>query len=56
MCLEKDILGQCLREGSASMDVLRTVAEQFKVNINIVTLNFLKLILNIFCFVLEPRT
>jgi len=38
------------------MEVLRTEAEQVKVNMNIVTLNFYKLILNIFCFVLEPRT
>jgi len=49
MCLEKDTLGQFLREGSASMEVLRTEAEQVKVNINIFTLNFFKLsILNIF--------
>jgi len=34
MCLEKDTLGQFLREGSASMEVLRTEAEQVKVNIN----------------------
>lgn len=33
MCLEKDTLGQFLREGSASMEVLRTEAEQVKVNI-----------------------
>lgn len=32
MCLEKDTLGQFLREGSASMEVLRTEAEQVKVN------------------------
>jgi hypothetical protein len=31
MCLEKDTLGQFLREGSASMEVLRTEAEQVKV-------------------------
>lgn len=30
MCLEKDSLGQFLREGSASMEVLRTEAEQVK--------------------------
>ncbi|XP_017759104.1 PREDICTED: putative U5 small nuclear ribonucleoprotein 200 kDa helicase [Eufriesea mexicana] len=30
MCLEKDTLGQFLREGSASMEVLRTEAEQVK--------------------------
>lgn len=33
MCLEKDTLGHFLREGSASMEVLRTEAEQVKVNI-----------------------
>ncbi|KAJ8921892.1 hypothetical protein NQ315_008525 [Exocentrus adspersus] len=32
MCLEKDTLGQFLREGSASMEVLRTEAEQVKNN------------------------
>lgn len=31
MCLEKDTLGHFLREGSASMEVLRTEAEQVKV-------------------------
>ncbi len=31
MCLEKDTLGLFLREGSASMEVLRTEAEQVKV-------------------------
>ncbi|KDR19736.1 putative U5 small nuclear ribonucleoprotein 200 kDa helicase [Zootermopsis nevadensis] len=30
MCLEKDTLGKFLREGSASMEVLRTEAEQVK--------------------------
>uniref|UniRef100_A0A8D8QH49 U5 small nuclear ribonucleoprotein 200 kDa helicase n=3 Tax=Cacopsylla melanoneura TaxID=428564 RepID=A0A8D8QH49_9HEMI len=30
MCLEKDTLGQFLREGSASMEVLRTEADQVK--------------------------
>ncbi|KMQ84918.1 putative u5 small nuclear ribonucleoprotein helicase, partial [Lasius niger] len=30
MCLEKDTLGQFLREGSASMEVLRTEAQQMK--------------------------
>lgn len=30
MCLDKDSLGQFLREGSASMEVLRTEAEQVK--------------------------
>lgn len=30
MCLEKDTLGQFLREGSASMEVLRSEAEQVK--------------------------
>ncbi|KAI5640821.1 sec63 brl domain-containing protein [Phthorimaea operculella] len=30
MCLDKDTLGQFLREGSASMEVLRTEAEQVK--------------------------
>lgn len=35
MCLEKDTLGQFLREGSASMEVLRTEAEQVKVNTNL---------------------
>lgn len=30
MCLEKDTLGQFLREGSASMEILRTEAEQVK--------------------------
>ncbi|XP_017773161.1 PREDICTED: putative U5 small nuclear ribonucleoprotein 200 kDa helicase [Nicrophorus vespilloides] len=30
MCLEKDTLGQFLKEGSASMEVLRTEAEQVK--------------------------
>eukprot|EP00096_Caligus_rogercresseyi_P012340 TRINITY_DN5132_c0_g1_i1.p1 TRINITY_DN5132_c0_g1~~TRINITY_DN5132_c0_g1_i1.p1 ORF type:complete len:1550 (-),score=525.80 TRINITY_DN5132_c0_g1_i1:223-4416(-) len=30
MCLEKDTLGQFLREGSASMEVLRTESEQVK--------------------------
>lgn len=30
MCLEKDSLGQFLKEGSASMEVLRTEAEQVK--------------------------
>ncbi|XP_045541112.1 putative U5 small nuclear ribonucleoprotein 200 kDa helicase [Papilio machaon] len=30
MCLEKDTLGQFLREGSASVEVLRTEAEQVK--------------------------
>lgn len=34
MCLEKDTLGHFLREGSASMEVLRTEAEQVKVNTN----------------------
>lgn len=33
MCLEKDTLGQFLREGSASMEVLRTEAEQVKVSL-----------------------
>lgn len=33
MCLEKDTLGNFLREGSASMEVLRTEAEQVKVNL-----------------------
>ena len=32
MCLEKDTLGQFLKEGSASMEVLRTEAEQVKNN------------------------
>lgn len=32
MCLEKDTLGLFLREGSASTEVLRTEAEQCKVN------------------------
>lgn len=32
MCLDKDTLGQFLREGSASMEVLRTEAEQVKVS------------------------
>ncbi|GBP96189.1 Putative U5 small nuclear ribonucleoprotein 200 kDa helicase [Eumeta japonica] len=32
MCLEKDTLGSFLREGSASMEVLRTEAEQVKNN------------------------
>lgn len=40
MCLEKDTLGQFLREGSASMEVLRTEAEQVKVNTNIFHLIF----------------
>lgn len=30
MCLEKDTLGNFLREGSASMEILRTEAEQVK--------------------------
>ena len=30
MCLEKDTLGQFLREGSASTEVLRTEAEQVR--------------------------
>ena len=30
MCLEKDTLGGFLKEGSASMEVLRTEAEQVK--------------------------
>jgi len=42
MCLEKDTLGQFLREGSASMEVLRTEAEQVKVNIIMFTINFSK--------------
>uniref|UniRef100_A0A6Q2XZW2 U5 small nuclear ribonucleoprotein 200 kDa helicase n=1 Tax=Esox lucius TaxID=8010 RepID=A0A6Q2XZW2_ESOLU len=33
MCLEKDTLGLFLREGSASTEVLRTEAEQCKVNL-----------------------
>lgn len=41
MCLEKDTLGHFLREGSASMEVLRTEAEQVKVNLNS-TVNFCK--------------
>ncbi|KAK9891555.1 hypothetical protein WA026_015516 [Henosepilachna vigintioctopunctata] len=32
LCLEKDTLGQFLKEGSASMEVLRTEAEQVKNN------------------------
>ena len=36
MCLEKDTLGQFLREGSASMEVLRTEAEQVKVYIPLI--------------------
>ena len=32
MCLEKDSLGQFLKEGSASTEVLRTEAEQVKVS------------------------
>ena len=32
MCLERDSLGQFLKEGSASTEVLRTEAEQVKVN------------------------
>jgi len=31
MCLEKDTLGQFLREGSASTEVLRREADQVKV-------------------------
>ena len=31
MCLEKDTLGQFLKEGSASTEILRTEAEQVKV-------------------------
>ena len=31
MCLEKDSLGQFLKEGSASTEVLRTEADQVKV-------------------------
>ena len=31
LCLEKDTLGQFLKEGSASTEVLRTEAEQVKV-------------------------
>lgn len=42
MCLEKDTLGHFLREGSASMEVLRTEAEQVKVNMNV--LQFLVLL------------
>jgi len=41
MCLEKDTLGHFLREGSASMEVLRTEAEQVKVNIKYVLNNFI---------------
>lgn len=37
MCLEKDTLGHFLREGSASMEVLRTEAEQVKVNTDLLT-------------------
>jgi hypothetical protein len=37
MCLEKDTLGQFLREGSASMEVLRTEAEQVKVCMSIIS-------------------
>ena len=33
MCLEKDSLGQFLKEGSASTEVLRTEAEQVKVSL-----------------------
>jgi len=42
MCLEKDTLGQFLREGSASMEVLRTEAEQVKVKIIMFIINFFK--------------
>ena len=34
MCLEKDSLGQFLREGSASTEVLRREADQVKVREN----------------------
>lgn len=33
MCLEKDTLGNFMREGSASMEVLRSEAEHVKVTI-----------------------
>lgn len=35
MCLEKDTLGNFLREGSASMEVLRSEAEQVKVSLSV---------------------
>lgn len=34
LCLDKDTLGQFLKEGSASTEVLRTEAEQVKVTIS----------------------
>ena len=34
MCLDKDTLGLFLKEGSASMEILRREAEQVKVNLN----------------------
>lgn len=37
MCLEKDTLGNFLREGSASMEILRTEAEQVKVSSPLLT-------------------
>ena len=34
MCLEKDTLGLFLKEGSASMEILRREAEQVKVSLD----------------------
>ena len=34
MCLDKDTLGLFLKEGSASMEILRREAEQVKVNLH----------------------
>ena len=36
MCLEKDTIGQFLKEDSASTEVLRTEAEQTKVSLSVV--------------------
>ena len=32
MCLEKDTLGHFMKEGSASMEIVRTEAQEVKVN------------------------
>jgi len=55
MCLEKDTLGHFLREGSASMEVLRTEAEQVKVNSNLSLCLFASVVLLI-VNILESRT
>lgn len=56
MCLEKDTLGHFLREGSASMEVLRTEAEQVKVLFKFVLVFNLIVMLMIYLYNLESRT